>query len=131
MLSKKKRSLLLKNENMTWLIDSYFHQWYPGSNLVWIVRNIYYFVFFFTTWTWNGMNSWLRQFLNKNDIKISVSFQNYIGKKLILLNILQKKLDVFNNHTWLPLMVEQIDCFLISLSSWYFLVYHFLLKWYL
>jgi len=55
--------------------------------------------------------------LNENNVKLLVGFQNYVSEKLVLSNILQKKLDVFNNHACEPLTVEQIDYFLISQIS--------------
>lgn len=64
-----------------------------------MVRSIYYSIFFFTKRTQNGVNKQPWQFLNENNIEILVGFQNHIGEKLVLLNILQKNLDIFDNHT--------------------------------
>ena len=49
-------------------------------------------------------------------------------RSLFFLNVLQKELDIVDNYAWTSLIIEWIDCFLISQISWYFLEYYSLLK---
>jgi len=46
------------------------------------------------------------------------------------MNVLWKYFDFFHNHTCTPLTAEQINCLLLSQSSWYFLECYFLLNQY-
>jgi len=70
----------------------------------------------------------LEQFLNKDNIKIELGFQDSIDNKVVLSHILWEKFNVFNNHCLLLFTIEQIDWALELQSSWYFFTYHSLLK---
>jgi len=52
-------------------------------------------------------NDRLRGFLDKDYVKVWLGFKNSIDDKIVLVNILWKNLEVFQNHIFcLPLSVE-------------------------
>jgi len=98
---------------------------------VWVIRNAYQRNAFTVLWAGNRSNGCPRQFLDKDNVKVIVDFENQIDNKVILLDILWKKLQVFQNYIVLAFTVKQIEFLLVSQSLVYFLVCHFLLNWYL
>jgi len=48
--------------------------------------------------TWYSVNKCPRRFLNKNNIKVFICFQNIVHKSSVLTNILQKDLEILKSH---------------------------------
>jgi len=44
------------------------------------------------------MNKRPRRFLNEYDVERALSLENYVDDKIVLANILQKDLDILQNH---------------------------------
>ena len=70
--------------------------------------------------TWYSVNKCPRRFLNKNNIKVFICFQNIIHKSSVLTNILQKDLEILKSyldvtHGWTNWLVFGIPEFLIFL----------------
>ena len=71
-------------------------------------------------WIKDNEGSWIKTILNEICVLRIVL--------IIFANVLQRNFDVLQNHAWMPFITEQIDCFLLLWSSWYFLKCYSLLK---
>ena len=79
--------------------------------------------------TWDFANFRPGRFLDKKDIELILGFKDGVDDDGVLVNVLQKNLEIFHNH-WLDLLftAEQSDFDLFSRISAYFLTCHSLLK---
>jgi len=80
--------------------------------------------------TRDGAQESLGQFMNEGDVKARVCFKDRADNEIVFSDILQKNLEVFQNHRSLVFPIEQIEFFLVSQSLAYSFVCHFLLKQY-
>ena len=58
-----------------------------------------------------------RRFLDEDNVKILVDFQQHISEDFVFTNILGKHLYVFQNYASWPLTTEQINLLLFPQSS--------------
>ena len=55
---------------------------------------------------WDWMYISLRQFLNEYDVESEMSFKNSIDYEVVLVNILRKDVNLFQNHAWMLLIAK-------------------------
>ena len=96
-----------------------------------IVRNAYQRNAFTVFWTGNRPNSCPRRFLNEDNVKVMVNFEDQVDNEIILLNILWKDFQVFQNHISIVFTIKRVEFLLVSLSLVYSLVCYSLLNQYL
>ena len=95
---------------------------------IWMIHNAYQRNTFTVFWTGNWPNSCSRWLLDEDNIKIVVDFENSVDDEVVLLNVLQKNLQILQNHIVLPFTAEWIKFFQLSWILAYSLVCHSLLN---
>ena len=78
---------------------------------IWMIHNAYQRNAFTVFWTGNWPNSYPRWFLDEDDIEIVVDFEDSVDDEVVLSNILQKNLQILQNHIILLFTAEQIKFF--------------------
>ena len=75
-------------------------------------------------------NDKLREFLDKDYVKVWLGLKNSVNNEMVLANVLWKNFEVFQDHIFCsPLSVERIDLILFLWISVYFFCCYSLLNW--
>ena len=83
-------------------------------DLVRMVEYTYYFFAFTIERTQNRLNTCPRWFLDEDDVKFWIDFEDSVNNKIILTNILRENFDILTNYIEEPLTAEWIDLVLFS-----------------
>ena len=114
---------------MTTLRKSFsFDGFLKKSKPIWMILNTNQIFPFTISYTGNRANSCLGWFLNKDNIKFKLCFENCIHNQIVFLDILRKYFYIFDNHALMLSTDEWIDCFQFSQIFAYSLKYHSLLN---
>jgi len=81
---------------------------------IWVIWNTYQRNAFTVLWARNRPDSYLRQFLDEDNVEIVIDFEYNIDNEIVLLNVLGKNLQVFHNHIALPFIAKQVEFFWLS-----------------
>ena len=84
---------------MTTLRKSFsFDGFLKKSKPIWMILNTNQIFPFTISYTGNRANSCLGWFLNKDNIKFKLCFENCIHNQIVFLDILRKYFYIFDNH---------------------------------
>ena len=86
---------------------------------IWMINNIHQWNTFTTIWAGNGPYYFPRQFLDEDNIKIMIDFEDCFNDEIVFSDVLWKNLQVLQNHIALSFTAEWIEFFLVFQSLVY------------